>query len=103
MESLEGTATGDAKDTSTSSSAQAAKNAQPHITIDHTIKAVEMEKLSLLDLNERQIKNVIKTSKLLASRRKASLSYEHIKTVLDVTQHLYSATKETNRQRSAIY
>ena len=91
------------KDTSTSPSAQATKKAQPHITNDHTITAVEMEKPSLLDFNRRQIKNVIKKSKLLASRRKAKLSYEHIKTVLDGTQHLHNATKETGRQRSAIY
>ena len=67
---------------------------------DHTVTAAEMEKLSLLDLNGRQIKNVIKKSKLLALRRKAKLSYEHIKTVLDGTRHLHNATKETDRQRS---
>ena len=48
-----GMATGDAKDTSTSPSAQATKKAQPYITNDHTITAAEMEKLSLLDLNGR--------------------------------------------------
>lgn len=101
--SLEGTATSVAKDTSTSPSAQATKKAQPYITNDHTITEAEMENLSLLDLNGRQIKSVIKKSKLLASRRKAKLSYEHIKTVLDGTQHLYKSTKETDRQRSAIY
>ncbi|TKA64860.1 hypothetical protein B0A49_08004 [Cryomyces minteri] len=101
--SLEGTATGDAKDTPTSPSAQATKKAQPHITNDHTITAAEMEKLSLLDLNGRQIKNVIKKSKLPVSRRKAKLSYEHINTVLDGTQHLHNATKEIDGQRSAIY
>ena len=79
------------------------KKAQPHIMNDHTITAAEMEKLSLLDLNGRQFKNMIKKSKLLASRWKAKLSYEHIKTVLDGTQHLHNATKETDRQRSAIF
>lgn len=76
---LENTTINDAKDTSTSSFAQATKKAQPHITNDHTITATEMKKLSLLNLNGRQIKNVIKKSKLLTSRRKAKLSYEHIR------------------------
>ncbi len=100
---LEDTTIDDAKDTSTSSFAQATKKAQPHITNDHTVTATEMKKLSLLNLNGRQIKNMIKKSKLLTSRRKAKLSYEHIKTVLDGTQHLHNATKETYKQRSAIY
>ena len=49
------------------------------MTNDHMIILAEMEKLSLLDLNGRQIKNGIKKSQLLASRWKAKLSYEHIK------------------------
>ena len=62
-----------------------------------------MKKLAMMELNGRQIKNIIKTSKLLASRRRAKLGYEHIKTVLDVTQHLHNSSKETKQQRDAIY
>ena len=70
---------------------------------DYMIKAAEIEMLFLYELSGRQIKNVIKKSKLVASRRKATLSYEHIKIVLDGTQHLPNAAKEIDRRRSAIY
>ncbi|KAI9890333.1 MAG: hypothetical protein M1814_004243 [Vezdaea aestivalis] len=43
-----------------------------------------MAKLAKLDLNGRQIKNVIKTAQLLASRKEMLLSYDHVKTVLKI-------------------
>lgn len=80
-----------------------AKDAKTRKTNEHTITPAEMKKLSQIDLNGRQIKNVIKTSKLLAARRRTPLGYDHIKTVLDITMHLHNSTRATENQRSAIY
>lgn len=44
----------------------------------------DLDQLSELSLNGRQIKNVLKTSQLLASRKKATLKREFINTVLAI-------------------
>jgi len=65
----------------------------------------QLTELSRLRMNGRQIKNVLKTAQLLARRKSENkfIEYDHIKTVLDVTQHLHNSTQETDRQRSAIF
>ena len=40
--------------------------------------------LAKMDLNGREIKNVVKTAKLLASQKKVPLAMEHVATVLRV-------------------
>jgi hypothetical protein len=69
----------------------------------NTITDRQLDQLSLMSMNGRQIKNVLKTAQLLASRKEASLSYEHIMTVLDVTQHLHNSTQENERTRASIF
>ncbi|GAB7360033.1 hypothetical protein MBLNU230_g7556t1 [Neophaeotheca triangularis] len=72
-------------------------------TLPHTISKKDLDRLCLMDMNGRQIKNVLKTAQLLASKRSEGLSKKHVTTVLDVTQHLHNATRETDRARSALY
>lgn len=68
-----------------------------------TITKKELHSLSLMKMNGRQIKNVLKTAQLLARRRGNVLEHEHIVTVLAVTQHLHNSTMETEHSRSAIF
>ncbi|KAF2496777.1 P-loop containing nucleoside triphosphate hydrolase protein [Lophium mytilinum] len=69
----------------------------------NTVTDRQLDQLSLMNMNGRQIKNVLKTAQLLASRKDASLSYEHVMTVLDVTQHLHNSTQENERTRASIF
>jgi SpoVK/Ycf46/Vps4 family AAA+-type ATPase len=52
--------------------------------IDHELTDEHLEELAEIDLNGRQIKNVLKTSQLLACRKKTPLRFEYLKTVLDI-------------------
>jgi len=70
---------------------------------ENSITESQLDSLSLMKMNGRQIKNVLKTAQLLARRKSKVLAHEHIVTVLDVTQHLHNSTQETERSRSAIY
>lgn len=49
-----------------------------------TISDIDLVELAKVDLNGRQIKNVVKTARLLAAGNKAPLSIHHIKTVFSV-------------------
>ncbi|OCL09673.1 P-loop containing nucleoside triphosphate hydrolase protein [Glonium stellatum] len=69
----------------------------------NTISSRQLDQLSLMNMNGRQIKNVLKTAQLLASRKEADLSYDHVMTVLDVTQHLHNSTQENERTRASIF
>ena len=44
----------------------------------------ELEALAAMDMNGREIKNIVKTARLLASRKKMPLAMEHVATVLRV-------------------
>ncbi|KAI5206781.1 P-loop containing nucleoside triphosphate hydrolase protein [Aureobasidium subglaciale] len=76
-----------------------------HITLtqSHIIAKQEIRQLSLLRLNGRQIKNMLKTAQLLANRKAEPLAHKHICTVLDATQHLHNASKATEHARSSIF
>lgn len=52
----------------------------------HTLTEPDIDGLSLVELNGRQIKNVLKTSQLLALRKGESLSREYVETVLSIEQ-----------------
>lgn len=69
----------------------------------HSITDTQMAKLSNMEMNGRQIKNVLKTAQLLARRKSKPLGYEHVMTVVDVTQHLHNSTQQTERERAGIY
>ena len=63
-----------ANDTSQSPSRRYSANISDH----------SLDELAQLDLNGREIKNIVKTARLLASRKKTALEVEHIHTVLRV-------------------
>jgi hypothetical protein len=74
-------------------------------TLENRITAAQLDSLSHMNMNGRQIKNVLKTAQLLARRKSGGkfLTHEHVMTVLDVTQHLHNSTQESERARSAIF
>ncbi|KAI8631669.1 ATPase [Xylariaceae sp. FL1651] len=53
-------------------------------SLENNISETDLDQLSLLTLNGRQIKNVLKTAQLLAARRKSALKREFIDTVLAI-------------------
>jgi hypothetical protein len=56
-----------------------ARSTQPH-----AIGEADLEELAEVELNGRQIKNLLKTAQLLASRKKSELKRVHLETVLAV-------------------
>jgi SpoVK/Ycf46/Vps4 family AAA+-type ATPase len=52
--------------------------------VKHELSEEEIEKLAAVEINGRQIKNVLKTSQLLACHKRTPLRYENLKTVLNV-------------------
>lgn len=51
-----------------------------------TIKRTELDELAKMQLNGREIKNIIKTARLLANRKDIGLGLDHVKTVLRIKQ-----------------
>lgn len=72
-------------------------------TLPHKMTERDVDTLSQMNMNGRQIKNILKTAQLLASKRGEGLSKIHIMTVLDVTQHLHNANNEKESTRSSIF
>jgi len=70
---------------------------------ENSITDLQLDQLALMNMNGRQIKNVLKTAQLLARQKKKILGHEHIMTVLDVTQHLHNSTQENERTRASIF
>jgi hypothetical protein len=54
----------------------------------HSLSDEQVGRLATLELNGRQIKNVLKTANLLACHKEQKLGYSHLKTVLRVEGHL---------------
>jgi hypothetical protein len=73
------------------------------VSQEHAITSSQLDQLSYMNMNGRQIKNVLKTAQLLARRKSKPLGHEHVMTVLDVTQHLHNSTQQTERERAGIY
>lgn len=55
--------------------------------IKHELSAAEIEKLADVEINGRQIKNVLKTGQLLACHKGVPLRYTHLRTVLNVERN----------------
>lgn len=72
-------------------------------TLPHAMEPKDVDRLSRLNMNGRQIKNILKTAQLLASKRGEGLSYDHVKTVMDVTQHLHNTSQETERTKASFF
>lgn len=47
--------------------------------------------------------NVLKTAQLLANSRSQPLSYDHVTTVMEVTQHLHNSTQASERSKASVY
>ncbi|KAF2729930.1 P-loop containing nucleoside triphosphate hydrolase protein [Polyplosphaeria fusca] len=70
---------------------------------EHTITKSQLTELAHMNMNGRQIKNILKIARLLAQRKEAQLSYDHIITTLEVTQHLHNETQFSERARGSLY
>jgi hypothetical protein len=70
---------------------------------EHTIDKAQLAELARMDLNGRQIKNILKIARLLASRKEEKLSREHIAVTMDVTQHLHNETQASERTKGTLY
>lgn len=53
---------------------------------ENKLKDKDYADLAQLPMNGRQIKNVVKISKLLAHQEQAELTVDHVRTVLDATR-----------------
>lgn len=98
---LEANSTDGAHDTTEKEAAALATHNEA--TQPHALTESNISKLAMMHMNGRQIKNVLKTAQLLASRKAEALKMDHVTRVLDVTQHLHNSTRETERARSAIF
>lgn len=54
--------------------------------IKHELSKADVENLAEVEINGRQIKNILKTAQLLSQHKEVPLRYEHLKMVLDVEQ-----------------
>ncbi|KAF9690649.1 hypothetical protein EKO04_011319 [Ascochyta lentis] len=72
-------------------------------TQEHTITQAQLTELARMNMNGRQIKNILKIARLLASRKEEKLSHEHILTTLDVTQHLHNENQASKRTQGSLY
>lgn len=70
---------------------------------EHDISKAQLTELARMDLNGRQIKNILKIAKLLASRKEEKLRLEHIFTTMDVTQHLHNESQFSERTKGTLY
>lgn len=52
--------------------------------VENGVSGDELDTLAGVEINGRQIKNVLKTAGLLARRKGNKLRYEHLRTVLNV-------------------
>lgn len=82
---------------------QAALELHQKRTLPHAMADKDVDRLSRLNMNGRQIKNILKTAQLLASKRGEGLSYDHVKTVMDVTQHLHNTSEESERTKASFF
>lgn len=73
------------------------------LTLPHQMSEKDINKLADLKLNGRQIKNILKTAQLLSIYKQEPLSYAHVDTVVDTTQHLHKASSASDQARGAVY
>jgi len=72
-------------------------------TAEHTVTKEELKLLADKKLNGRQIKNILKIARLLASRKEEKLGYQHVIATLDVTQHLHNEAQFADNLRGTMY
>lgn len=74
-----------------------------NLTMAHQMSENDISKLADLRLNGRQIKNILKTAQLLSIYKQEPLSYSHVDTVIDTTQHLRKSSEASAEARGAVY
>lgn len=63
---------------------------------------VDLDKLAEYKMNGREIKNVLKTAQLLASKKGSGLRYEHVKSVLAIEQrHIIQQARAIEQMNGA--
>lgn len=72
-------------------------------TQEHEIDSLQLLELARMNMNGRQIKNILKIARLLASRKDEKLRMGHIMTTLDVTQHLHNESQATKHTQGSLY
>ena len=82
---------------------QIAKELHEKRTRPHEMQPADVDRLAALSMNGRQIKNILKNAQLLASQRGVALAYDHVKAVMEVTQHLHNTSVESERTRGSLY
>ncbi|KAF1916441.1 hypothetical protein BDU57DRAFT_587443 [Ampelomyces quisqualis] len=70
---------------------------------EHSITTEQLTELARMNVNGRQIKNILKIARLMASRDEGKLSLGHILETLEVTQHLHNETLATDWERASMY
>lgn len=71
--------------------------------LKHEIGEKELMELARMNMNGRQIKNILKIARLLAGRKEETLNRGHIMTTLDVTQHLHNESQATKHTQGSLY
>jgi AAA+ superfamily predicted ATPase len=66
---------------------------------EHAITKSQMDHLARMNLNGRQIKNILKIARLLAQRKEEKLSHDHITTTLEVSKDLIYLWRLVKRLR----
>ncbi|PVI02134.1 P-loop containing nucleoside triphosphate hydrolase protein [Periconia macrospinosa] len=79
------------------------KNFLDNSTQEHVVTKDQLDELARMNVNGRQIKNILKIARLLATRNEAKLSHDHIITTLEVTQHLHNETQFAERTKGSLY
>ena len=64
---------------------------------DHGFNDKDLDSLAQYPMNGREIKNVLKTAQLLASRKDEQLKYEHVETVLSIEKRHAKKREITTR------
>lgn len=82
---------------------QAAEELHRKLTQPHQVSDREIEKLSELKLNGRQIKNFLKTAQLMAIYKEEALTYSLIDTAVSVTNHFQKAKEAYDEAYNKIY
>jgi AAA+ superfamily predicted ATPase len=70
---------------------------------EHTITKADLEDLARLNMNGREIKNILRVARFSALRKKAKLSREHIMDTMEVTQHFHNQSQVADRTRGTLY
>ena len=59
----------------------------------HNFSEADLDKLAEFTMNGREIKNVLKTAQLLASRKGVGLGFEHVRSVLEIEKRHVRGTE----------